>query len=109
MSLDDLDPVIHAPKRLAALALVVNSTEVDFSFLRQHLGISDSDLSKQMSALEKAGYIKVAKASRGRGGATWYRATSPGKAAFRRHMAALNALAGAAAPTPAPATEPTPG
>ena len=42
-----------------------------------------------------AGYIKVAKASRGRGGATWYRATSPGAAAFRRHMAALNALAGA--------------
>ena len=100
MSLADLDPVIHAPKRLAAMALVVNSTEVDFSFLRQHLGVSDSDLSKQMSALEKAGYVKVTKASRGRGGATWYRATTLGTATFRRHIAALDALARDAAPEP---------
>jgi DNA-binding transcriptional ArsR family regulator len=103
MSLADLDPVIHAPKRLAALAIVVNSTEVDFGFLRQHLGISDSDLSKQMSALEKAGYLKVAKPGRGRGGATWYRATAEGTRAFRRHMAALNALADQAVPEPSPA------
>jgi DNA-binding MarR family transcriptional regulator len=93
MSLADLDPVIHPPKRLAAMAILHNSSAADFAFLRNHLGVSDSDLSKQMSTLEKAGYVKVTKTSRGRGGATWYRITLQGAKAFRRHMDALNALA----------------
>jgi DNA-binding MarR family transcriptional regulator len=92
VSLDDLDPVIHAPKRLAAMAIVVNSTTADFGFLRDRLGVSESDLSKQMSTLEKAGYVTVTKTSRGRGGATWYRATPQGARAFKRHMQALDAI-----------------
>lgn len=92
MSLADLDPVIHAPKRLAAMAILVNSTTADFAFLRDHLGVSDSDLSKQMAALERARYVTVTKTSRGRGGATWYRATSRGVRAFRHHMDALDAI-----------------
>jgi DNA-binding MarR family transcriptional regulator len=97
MSLADLDPVIHAPKRLAAMAILANSTTTDFAFLRDHLGVSDSDLSKQMSTLERAGYVEVTKTSRGRGGSTWYRVTAEGTRAFTRHMAALNALAQATA------------
>jgi DNA-binding MarR family transcriptional regulator len=92
MSLADLDPVIHAPKRLAAMAILANSSGADFAFLRDRLGISDSDLSKQMSTLEKSGYVKVTKTSRGRGGATWYRITLSGARAFRRHMDTLNAI-----------------
>jgi DNA-binding MarR family transcriptional regulator len=92
VSLADLDPVIHAPKRLAAMAILVNSKTADFGFLRNHLGVSDSDLSKQMSALEKVGYVTTSKTSRGRGGATWYRATAEGTRAFKRHMEALDAI-----------------
>jgi DNA-binding transcriptional ArsR family regulator len=102
VSLADLDPVIQAPKRLAALAIVVNSNEVDFAFLRDHLGLSDSDLSKQMSALEKAGYVKVVKFGLGRGSSTWYQARAKGLAAFRKHMDTLNALAQQTAPASAP-------
>ena len=61
-------------------------------FLREYLGISDSDLSKQMTALEKAGYVSITKTSRGRGGATTYRITKDGAAAFQRHLAALRAI-----------------
>jgi DNA-binding MarR family transcriptional regulator len=93
MSIADLDPVIHAPKRLAVMAILANSSTTEFSFLRQHLGVSDSDLSKQMSALQKAGYVEVTKTSRGRGGATWYVITRAGRVAFQRHMATLNAIA----------------
>ena len=96
MSLHDLDPVIHAPKRLAIMAILANSTSSDFSFLRDHLGVSDSDLSKQMSALDQAGYLSVAKTSRGRGGVTTYRVTKAGAAAFKQHIAALNAIVTAA-------------
>ncbi|HEX6197429.1 MAG TPA: transcriptional regulator [Jiangellaceae bacterium] len=93
MTLDALDPVIHAPKRLATMAVLANSTSASFGFLREHLGISDSDLSKQMTTLEKAGYIKASK-TRGPGGTTTYQITKEGAAAYRRHLAALRAIVG---------------
>lgn len=65
--LTSLDPVIHAPKRLAAMAMLDAAESADFTFLREHLGLSDSDLSKQMSALAQAGYVTAAKSGRGRG------------------------------------------
>lgn len=92
MNLSDLDPVIHAPKHLAAMSVLANGENADFGFLRDHIGISDSDLSKQMTALEHAGYAKVKKTGRGRGGATWYRITRAGRHAYQRHIAALNTI-----------------
>jgi DNA-binding MarR family transcriptional regulator len=91
----EIDPVIHPPKRLAAMAILNNSTSTDFAFLRSHLGCSDSDLSKQMNALEAAGYVSITKTSRGRGGSTTYRITADGKKAFARHHDALRAIVGA--------------
>lgn len=94
MSIDALDPLIHAPKRLAAMAVLASSSSVSFGFLRDHLGVSDSDLSKQMSALERAGYVKREKTGYGRGGATWYKITRTGTDAYNRHLAALRAIVG---------------
>lgn len=98
--IDDLDPVIHAPKRLAAMAILANADSVSFSFLRDQLKISDSDLSKQMSALERAGYVRVSKLSRGRGASTVFTMTRDGRAAYRRHRDTLRALLGAEDETP---------
>lgn len=92
--LEDLDPVIHAPKRLAAMAVLANSSGADFGFLRDHLKVSDSDLSKQMAALEAAGYISIAKHGRGRGSVTTYKITKSGVAAYSRHIEALQAMIG---------------
>ena len=91
-ALAGLDPVLSPPKRLAAMALVSRATDTDFAFLRSHLDLSDSDLSKQMSALETAGYVKVSKSGHGRGSATTYRATRAGRAAYSRHRTALEAI-----------------
>jgi DNA-binding MarR family transcriptional regulator len=90
--IDDLDPVIHAPKRLAAMAILANSTSTDFAFLRDHLGVTDSDLSKQMSALDRAGYVEVIKPGRGRGSVTSYRITAAGRRAFDHHLDTLNQI-----------------
>ncbi|MBG6226507.1 DNA-binding transcriptional ArsR family regulator [Arthrobacter sp. CAN_A2] len=90
--LTDLDAVIHAPKRLAAMAILAATSGTDFSFLRTHLQLSDSDLSKQMSALRAAGYVKVSKSGRGHGSTTTYTITRAGSAAYRRHRQALEAL-----------------
>ncbi|WP_228551715.1 transcriptional regulator [Mumia zhuanghuii] len=94
MSLAELDAVIHAPKRLAAMAVLTGSDHVTFRFLVDHLAITESDLSKQMSALEAAGYVKVHKSGRGRGSSTSYSLTSTGRSAYRRYRTALQELLG---------------
>lgn len=91
-ALEGLDPVLTAPKRLAAMALLSRSAAADFTVLREHLGVSESDLSKQMSALATAGYVTARKSGRGRGSATTYQATRDGKRAYARHRAALEAI-----------------
>ena len=93
--LDQLDPVIHAPKRLAAMAILANSTSTDFAFLRTYLDITDSDLSKQMATLEREGYITVDKSGHGRGAVTTYQISKTGRAAYTRHITALRAITGA--------------
>lgn len=90
--LSDLDPVLNAPKRLAALAMLNASESVDFSYLRARLGLSDSDLSKQMTALGDAGYLTVTKSGRGPGATTTYAVTAQGRQAYTRHRQALHLL-----------------
>jgi len=91
-ALDGLEPALTAPKRLAAMALLSRSSGADFAALRDHLGVSESDLSKQMSALVTAGYVSVRKSGHGRGSATSYAATKDGRKAYARHRAALEAI-----------------
>jgi len=92
MSLDAVDPLLAAPKRLAALGVLANSSDTEFAFLRDHLDLSDSDLSKQMSAMVEADYATVRKTGRGRHRRTWFRITKAGRHALTDHVAALNAL-----------------
>ncbi|MDF1602072.1 transcriptional regulator [Nocardioides sp. YIM 152315] len=91
-ALDGLDPALSAPKRLAAMALLSRASGADFAVLRDHLGVSESDLSKQMSALVAVGYVAVRKSGRGRGSVTTYQATREGKKAYARHRTALEAI-----------------
>lgn len=90
--IDGIDPVIHAPKRLAAMAVLANATTVTFRFLKDYLQVTDSDLSKHMSALEAAGYVTATKNGRGRGATTTYKLTKPGEQAYAAHRDALRAL-----------------
>ncbi|MGI9609777.1 MAG: transcriptional regulator [Acidimicrobiia bacterium] len=92
MSLADLDALIHAPKRLAAMALLANSEAVEFAFLRDHLEVKDADLSKQMKALVEAGYVSTRKSKVGRGGKRWFRITAEGRTAFDQHVSALRSI-----------------
>ena len=92
MSQFGLDPVIHAPKRLAAMALLASAHGADFAFVREQLQISASDLSKQMAELAKAGYIEIRKHGRGPGATTSYRITKVGRRAYAAHRQALEAI-----------------
>lgn len=92
MTLGDLDSVLSAPKRLGIMAMLDAAKSVEFSFLREQLGLSDSDLSKQMSALCDAGYARMRKTGHGRGSTTWFAVTRDGKRAFDTHVRALKQL-----------------
>jgi DNA-binding MarR family transcriptional regulator len=94
-ALAGLSPVLNAPKTLAIMAVLASSSSTDFSFLRRHLGVSDSDLSKQSAALEAAGLLTIHKPGRGRGAATTYKATRHGRQVYQRHRDALRHLLGA--------------
>ncbi|MCC5856040.1 MAG: transcriptional regulator [Idiomarina sp.] len=90
---DQLDPIIHPPKRLQICALLVGVTEMDFSTLRETLDVSDSVLSKQLKYLEDADYVAARKVLQDGRQRTWLTLTKQGRAAFAAHVQALRAIA----------------
>ncbi len=92
-----IDEQFHSPVRFSIMAALVGLERAEFAFVRDAIGTSDSTLSKQASALEASGYLKVTKGHVGKRPRTWYSLTEQGRAAFRAHLDALRALAEAAA------------
>jgi DNA-binding MarR family transcriptional regulator len=90
-----LDEVIHAPVRFSIVAALATTDEAEFGAVRDAIEVSDSVLSKQVSTLEAAGYVKVRKGYVGKRPRTWLKLTRAGRAAYERHLAALRAIAGA--------------
>jgi DNA-binding MarR family transcriptional regulator len=75
------------------VALLAAASRVEFSFVRDHVEVTDSMLSKQMSALEEVGYVKVHKGHVGKRPRTWLSLTKEGRQTFERHMGALSEIA----------------
>lgn len=96
------DPVIHPPARLQIMAVLATVQDAEFAMLRKTADISDSVLSKHLSALAEAGYVKLRKAAQDGRQRTWASITRAGRAAFRGHVAALQALANVADATEDP-------
>ena len=60
----DLNETIHQPVRLrtmAALVTLAPGAEVDFTYLRDLLDVTDGNLGAHLRKLEEAGYIAVNK------------------------------------------------
>jgi DNA-binding MarR family transcriptional regulator len=67
-------------------------SEAEFATLRGVLEVSDSVLSKHVSALAAAGYVHVRKGVRSGRRTTWIALTDTGREALREHVAALRRL-----------------
>ncbi|MDN3238225.1 winged helix-turn-helix domain-containing protein [Glycomyces tritici] len=93
MTEPQFDEIIHAPNRLRICSMLSATNEVEFAALREALGVSDSVLSKQLKALEDAGYLTVKKSPLDGRTRTWAALTPAGKAAFDGHVAELRRLA----------------
>jgi DNA-binding MarR family transcriptional regulator len=92
------DETIHPSTRLSIVALLASADWIDFAFVRDRLGLSDSALSKQFSTLERAGYVAVARPTTGRRRRVQVRLTHEGRRAFEGHVAALRAVVATADP-----------
>ena len=90
----ELDGIVHAPIRLAALSLLVNIDEADFIYLREKIGTTDGNLSVHLRKLQEAGYVEVEKKFVGKKPKTLYRMTEQGRAAFLGYVRNLKAILG---------------
>ena len=88
----ELDQLIHAPARLQLLTTLTAVSEAEFSTLRDVLDVSDSVLSKHVSALVAAGYLRSRKGVHEGRRTTWVGLTRLGKRALRDHVTALRQL-----------------
>ena len=89
-----LDGNLSAPTKLTVMAVLVRLDDIEFGALRDATGLSDSVLSRQLSALDGIGYLALRKGYVGKRPRTWARATDLGRQAFASHVAALTALIG---------------
>ena len=83
-----LDSLISHPVRFSILATLAKVDEATFAAVR------DSLLSKQVSALEAANYLKVRKGYVGKWPRTWLALSTGGRDAYRQHLDALREIAG---------------
>src|SRR5512139_3343122 len=90
-----LNETIHQPVRLRIMAALVTlepSDEVDFTYLRDLLEVTDGNLGAHLRKLEEAGYIAVNKTFVDRKPRTYVAATPTGRQVFREHVAALESI-----------------
>jgi len=78
--------------RLGIMSILMVNDYADFNRLKELLGATDGNLASHAKALEKESYIVVEKQFIGRKPNTKYSATSLGKAAFKKHIDALEKL-----------------
>jgi DNA-binding MarR family transcriptional regulator len=87
-----IDALIHAPARLQLMTMLTGVSDVEFVTLREALAVSDSVLSKHVSALAAEGYVASRKGAVDGRRTTWISLTKVGDRALRSHVAALRSL-----------------
>lgn len=91
----ELNETIHQTVRLRIMAALVTlgaTDEVDFTYLRDLLDVTDGNLGAHLRKLEEAGYIAVNKTFVERKPRTFVSATAEGRRVFKEHVAALKSI-----------------
>ena len=89
----ELSEVLHQPVRFSIAAALAKTETMDFKDLRNTIQVSDSVLSKQLSTLEKAGFVEIKKAFVGKFPRTSVRLTASGQQAWAHHLHILRKIA----------------
>ncbi|PHR74190.1 MAG: transcriptional regulator [Lutibacter sp.] len=78
--------------RLGIMSALVVNEYVDFTTLKELLGVTDGNLASHLKSLEKEEYITIEKQFIGRKPNTKYSVTKLGKIEFTKHINALEKL-----------------
>lgn len=89
LGLEDINKAFESKTRLGIMAVLMVNDSIDFTGLKQLLGLSDGNLASHTRNLEDLGYIRSAKQFIGRKPNTTFMITPEGRDAFRKHLAAL--------------------
>ena len=89
----NFDRLIHAPSRLAIMAVLSACESADFTYLLNATGLSKGNLSAHLSKLRDAGYVQIIKSFRGNYPNTTCSLTKEGRRAFDDYRKQYLALA----------------
>lgn len=90
----DFDPVLMSRVRLAILSALVTANEVEFTELKDLLGVTQGNLSVHASKLEEARYIRIDKRFAGKKPVTTFVITKQGRDALIAHVRQLKDVLG---------------
>jgi DNA-binding MarR family transcriptional regulator len=83
------DKAFEHKTRLHIMSVLMVNEHYEFNALKELLQVTDGNLATQIKALEKEEYIEIIKGYTGKKPNTKYKATKLGKAAFNKHLQAL--------------------
>lgn len=87
--------VIHAPQRLRISAMLSGAQRLEFRVLQDQLGLSKSALSKHLTLLVDAGYVRQERALQNSRNRLWLSLTPEGALAYSAHVLALRQIVAA--------------
>ena len=87
-----IDETIHQRTRLAIMASLAGTESLEFSELRTQLGLTDGNLSTHLSALERAGFVRIDKGFQGRKPLTTVAQTPAGRKALANYVKLLEGI-----------------
>ena len=90
--IDGLHKAFESRIRLGIMSALSVNDGLDFNSLKEYLKVTDGNLASHLKALEKEGFIDIAKTFVGRKPNTKYIVTPLGKATFVQHLNALEKL-----------------
>ncbi len=85
----ELDPILHAPLRLAVMSLLLSVKEAEFTFIKEKTNSTAGNLSVQVTKLKDAEYIEVTKQFKNNYPLTICKITPKGVDAFEHYVKAL--------------------
>ncbi|MGU3437417.1 transcriptional regulator [Actinomycetes bacterium M1A6_2h] len=92
-----LDDTLSTPVRLKICGYLAGCEEADFKVVQEYCGLSQSNLSKQITTLSDRGYLTISKVSASRYTTTRLKVTDAGRTALAGHVAYLQSIVESAA------------
>jgi DNA-binding MarR family transcriptional regulator len=88
----EFDKALENRIRLQIMSILMINIQIEFSYLKEQLDLSDGNLASHIKMLEKENYISKLKKFINNKPNTTYSATTLGKEAFNNHLKAMESF-----------------